>query len=342
MFTALAVCRSHGYGVLVSLDDDVLLSPAALAALVAPNGAASAEAALKPLSSGGLGCAMVSPTLSTGIPTVELWAEDFLPPGGPELEALAACFAKAAATPPATWGSLNLSALALPLPAAGGGGGGGGRGWGEWDPARWYASVWAAAAPTRDASDASGQPLAAGLGAGTEAGEHGWLDGPIASSLGAGVHPVRWDGGCTRLAFRAARSRLEDHFGPPAASTAAATPALRLEASGAFPYLCNSAWATTPARLAAALGRADLASFAHPFDEASMSAHFLHGRGGAGTSAPLCVLRGAFGVHPAYGGSSGSGGPIGEGDEEAPGGLEATLHREAAAHLRAALGLGPA
>ena len=56
----------------ISLDDDILLSPAALAAMVAANGDASADVALRPRSEGGLGCSMVAPTLSTGIPTVSL------------------------------------------------------------------------------------------------------------------------------------------------------------------------------------------------------------------------------------------------------------------------------
>jgi len=78
IFTILVVCRSRGYGVFISLDDDVLLSPAALAAMVAANGDASADVALRPRNEGGLGCAMVAPTLSTGIPTVhEFMASSF-------------------------------------------------------------------------------------------------------------------------------------------------------------------------------------------------------------------------------------------------------------------------
>ena len=81
----------------------------------------------------------------------------------------------------------------------------------------------------------------------------------------------------------------------------------------------------------AALAREDLASFAHPFDEASMSAQWLH----EPIKAPLCVLRGAFGVHPLYGGM---GAKTKDGAmNDAPGGLEATMHREAALHLRFAL-----
>jgi len=70
IFTILVVCRSRGYGLFVSLDDDILLSPAALAAMVAASDDASADLALRPHSEGGLGCSMVAPTLSTGIPTV--------------------------------------------------------------------------------------------------------------------------------------------------------------------------------------------------------------------------------------------------------------------------------
>jgi len=70
MFTVLVVCRSRGYSMFLSMDDDILLSPAALAAMVAANGDASADLALRPRSEGGLGCSMVAPTLSTGIPTV--------------------------------------------------------------------------------------------------------------------------------------------------------------------------------------------------------------------------------------------------------------------------------
>lgn len=70
----------------------------------------------------------------------------------------------------------------------------------------------------------------------------------------------------------------------------------RLQSSaGDYPYLCNSVWATTPERLAQALGRDDLLSYSHPFDEAAMSRIYLHDE-----KAPLCVLRGAFGIHPTY------------------------------------------
>ena len=67
----------------------------------------------------------------------------------------------------------------------------------------------------------------------------------------------------------------------------------------AYPYLANSVWATSPARLAEVLLRVDLATNGHPFDEAGMSTLFLHER-----NERLCVLRNAFAVHPHYGGSS--------------------------------------
>ena len=284
--------------------------------------------------------------------------EDSLPKGGEEAEALNQCFAQAATQLPAFWSGLNMSKLAtaplyqnIPdderihssIP---------------WNASSWYASVWEAAAPKRAST------TSVSLVDGSSRADTGWLDGPIASSLGTGVHPVRRDLACTVLAFRAARARLATHFGPlnheadnawtPNAATIAASssagsrigdssreaapgtiekgnPKLWLEAStGRYPYMCNSAWASTPEHLMAALAREDLASFAHPFDEASMSAHWLHEN-----QAPLCVLRGAFGVHPLYGGM---GANTNESIvDDAPGGLEATMHRETAVHLRAAL-----
>jgi len=296
--------------------------------------------------------------------------EDFLPKGGREAEALNQCFAKAALEPPSFWNGLNLSSLSTaPLAESS-------RHFEDpsgdainspppWNGLEWYASVWKAAAPTKVTETSNTIH-------GTSRADAGWLDGPIYSSLGAGVHPVRWNLDCTVLAFRAARARLATHFGPmnreqdrPGTTSGDATasssphaaskssqvrdapreayttsfedlPKLRLEAStGRYPYLCNSAWASTPEHLMAALAREDLASFAHPFDEASMSAQWLH----EPIKAPLCVLRGAFGVHPLYGGTrSGSNdGAV----TDAPGGLEATMHREAAKHLRAALNLEP-
>ena len=281
--------------------------------------------------------------------------EDFLPKGGKEAEALNRCFAQAATQLTASWNGLNMSKLAPAPRSQNDRGDDRFRSSEPWNASEWYASVWKAAAPTRTSTTSDSEYSRAGKG---------WLDGPITSSLGAGVHPVRRDLSCTVLAFRAARARLAAHFGPmnhepeitrtpdgaasaPSPTAGSSTnndphefahasfedlPKLRLEAStGRYPYLCNSIWASTPEHLMAALAREDLASFAHPFDEASMSAHWLH----EPIKAPLCVLRGAFGVHPLYGGM---GAKTKDGAmNDAPGGLEATMHREAALHLRFAL-----
>ena len=285
--------------------------------------------------------------------------EDFLPKGGEEAEALNRCFAKAALEPPSFWNGLNLTSLATAPPKHPSRHfqnylGGIIDSFLPWNASEWYASVWKVAAATKT-STTSDRTVDDSSRA-----ENGWLDGPIYSSLGAGVHPVRWDLSCTVLAFKAARARLATHFGPlhrergtaatsgdfgasePTSAASSSSrgegllPKLRLEAStGRYPYLCNSAWASTPDHLMAALAREDLASFAHPFDEASMSAHWLHDP----NQAPLCVLRGAFGVHPLYGGKN-----FGSNEsavDDAPDGLEATMHREAAVHLLAALNSEP-
>ena len=102
----LALCRRHGYHHLISIDDDVLLSPAALAATVR-----ALPLALASPAAGGRGCAMVAPTLSTGIPTVEPWAEAFLSP--PERAALYGCFEVSVASPPKNFGGLDVGAAVL-------------------------------------------------------------------------------------------------------------------------------------------------------------------------------------------------------------------------------------
>ena len=97
---------------------------------------------------------------------------------------------------------------------------------------------------------------------------------------------------CQRLAFEAALRLVPRQFSTRDARNA------RLEAAapGAYPYLANSVWATTPDKLAASLLRVDLHLYGHPFDEAGMSTVWLHER-----RARLCVVRNAFVLHPQYG-----------------------------------------
>ena len=64
IFSALAISRRRAYSTIISLDDDILLAPDAILALLEHAPAAVAGPAAR--------CAMVSPTISNGIPTAEL------------------------------------------------------------------------------------------------------------------------------------------------------------------------------------------------------------------------------------------------------------------------------
>lgn len=77
--TIISLLYRFGYSYLVSLDDDVMLPPASLGALLTVGPKADA-----------MGCGVVVPLLQNGVPTVELWAETFLTL--PEQNFLYQCF----------------------------------------------------------------------------------------------------------------------------------------------------------------------------------------------------------------------------------------------------------
>ena len=112
------------------------------------------------------------------------------------------------------------------------------------------------------------------------------------TSMGLGIHPVRNNATCQRLAFEATLKQVPRHF---LGSGHFADASVDVGESGQYPYLANSVWATTPDNLAASLLRSDLHILGHPFDEAGMSTLWLHER-----RARLCVIRNAFAAHPQY------------------------------------------
>ncbi|KAK7236163.1 hypothetical protein SO694_00060158 [Aureococcus anophagefferens] len=239
IFTAVAISRRRRYDTLVSLDDDILLAPPAYLALLqhAPFGVRGPDAP----------CAMVTPTVSTGIPTAELFAADFLPAAS--AAALEACYVETIRRWPRLFGDPDFSLadetlerLEGPWPSAE-----------AWDPAWWRAKLWDKAA--------------------------NFLYENV-RSYGLGVHPVRVNETCAALAFAATLPLVPAHFGASAADDRLALARARLEVGGprAYPYLANSVWATSPDRLVDALLRVDLATGGHPFDEAAMSTLFLHER----------------------------------------------------------------
>ena len=101
MFAAVRLCEQRNLTHLASLDDDVLVSPGALRALLQAVPRADAR-----------GCHTLSPTLSTGIPSVERFADAFL--GAPARAMLRECFT--ATTLGRFSGIYDFSAL-NPMPA---------------------------------------------------------------------------------------------------------------------------------------------------------------------------------------------------------------------------------
>ena len=115
IFKAVELARASGLTYFASLDDDVLVSPRALKALVM-----SAPLALQDMR-----CATLSPTLSTGIPSVELFVEAFLT--AEERAKVFACFEGTAMPDEPFWGYKGYGAL-NPLPR-------------PWSAAEFYARV---------------------------------------------------------------------------------------------------------------------------------------------------------------------------------------------------------
>ena len=204
---------------------------------------------------------MVSPTISNGIPTAALFAADFFDDA--TTRSLQDCYAGTLRRKPVEGDALYnkgyeprpllYDVLGAPWDVH------------DWDPDFWWAQLWAAAPHLL------------------------WEN---VTSIGLGIHPVRTNATCQRLAFEAALRLVPRQFSTRDARNA------RLEAAppGAYPYLANSVWATTPDKLAASLLRVDLHLYGHPFDEAGMSTVWLHER-----RARLCVVRNAFVLHPQYG-----------------------------------------
>ena len=131
-------------------------------------------------------CAMVTPTVSTGIPTAELFAADFFDDAA--RAALDACYLGTATRPPqagdATYTGYDakeplVHRLGGPFDA-----------WDAWDPNKWWAVLWSAAPSF----------LYENL-----------------TSIGLGIHPVRLNATCTHLVFRETMKLLPRHFGNDAA-----------------------------------------------------------------------------------------------------------------------------
>ena len=91
IYAAVSISLTRSYSHLISLDDDILLPPATLAFMidetVEPQGAMASTGVSSISQEGYSGgdsteqsCAVLTPTLSTGIPTVELWCHQFLQP----------------------------------------------------------------------------------------------------------------------------------------------------------------------------------------------------------------------------------------------------------------------
>jgi len=83
-FSMLALAEYHSYEYMVSLDDDVLLPPSALAYLIQSGQQGDS-----------LNCGIVSPLLQNGVPSVELFTEEFLSPL--EQHMLYKCFGESSA-----------------------------------------------------------------------------------------------------------------------------------------------------------------------------------------------------------------------------------------------------
>merc|ERR1712113_315837 len=67
VFVMIAVAQQLGYGHVLSIDDDVMLSPATLFAMLD-----------SPAKTDEKGCGAVVPLTQNGIPTTELWAQTWL------------------------------------------------------------------------------------------------------------------------------------------------------------------------------------------------------------------------------------------------------------------------
>ena len=330
-WAVVVLCRRLRYSTVVSVDDDVLVAPAAFRALVLATprvlsvdaqetlDETRASPASNPDAVRGTQCAMVTPTISSGIPTAELFAERFLKPE--EQEDLNDCYAYAVrrflltnttdsqtrrrphdentasverirdvarflVQNRKTISGIRLGGFSFPAEVAGAD---------EevassfpaWNATVWYRSVRALAL------------------------QKGWLERGNLTSEGAGIHPVRFSKKCASLSLEFALRHINEHFGiiSRQEQKGGYSEGPLIEALPDAPYLCNSIWATTPSRLAMALSYgSDSMPWAHPFEEAAMSRMFLLNKehksaydGQGDDSGKLCVLKDTFVIHPSYG-----------------------------------------
>ena len=276
----------------MSLDDDVILSPASIVAVVTHGystsnaGKAKEENANSEDGREQPQCAVVAPTLSTGIPTVEKFMQDFL--SEEDIAEIERCFA--GSHPYLSWlhhyGELLLEeGLWIP----------GGSGI-IWNSSAFYARV-------------SGSMMS-WLRERTNF-RFGGRDVNMIPSVGAGLHPIRWNMTCTELMGVKVLRELRT-------GRLLADPPTRLEKLVYPSYFCNSAWVATVDLVEAVLLQDAYLTWSHPFDEASMNLYL----GDHSDQSTLCIVRGTFGVHPTY-----------EHHSRTQLNLEHDLHKAAAASL---------
>ena len=317
IYAAVSISLTQSYSHLISLDDDVLLPPATLAFMIdetaEPQGAMASAAVSSSSQEGDSSgdstegsCAVLTPTLSTGIPTVELWCQHFLQPW--EKAFVEKCFAGSSL---ADWGGYHghLSSF-KDVP----------------DALLTSLQPWSAQAHYRRLQDAADILI---------------KEQPI-PSLGLGIHPVRWNRTCTEAVNEFVLRHIYSQFLPPLPSSTTAAPGphrpekrespqsprtlfVQRPPVGTYPYLCNSVWmARVDDVVFDVLLHGDrFLGWSHPFDEAPMNLVFFHGHhksdldsrryqeAGDETSdgssklvrteqRQMCIVAGAFGIHPSY------------------------------------------
>ena len=313
------LAKRKGYTHIMSMDDDIIMAPQAIIALLkSPPGrdldiGVEFDGASDASTTQESRCAITTPTISTGIPTVEMFALDFMSPS--QQAALDSCLCTTIdgvrqdiaehnrlATQVTDIGNgqqiRNRSRVFLSKQGYGSvggwfvelvesgpdfcavssGTGADGQVRRRWLGDRWYGHV------KKRLPEILGKEVSL-LWAGT-------IDG-----LAGGLHPVRANSECQRLVGNTSMSLMESHLGRSYEESGAGNTAVEVQVHD-LPYLANSAWLATTATFGSILRQKDAVfGWPHPFDEAAMNLLRLE------TRTPLCVVRGTLVFHPEYGGA---------------------------------------
>ena len=260
---------------LATIDDDVAVPPDALRAMLTQG--AEALISRSPDDDNGDDngmpgepCTVVTPTISTGIPTVERFARDFF--SVEERAELFACFEGSENTGRLLAGWVDF--MAVP---------------GQWEKEDPGGTLRGPYYPFYEQVVEKNVDWLY-----PHAGKEGLENVALPASfftipgVGLGLHPVRWNTTCTAKVAAMARKRMASQTN----NAFLERHATYIESLPRLAYFANSCWMTLVDNYERAIAQPDRLFWSHPFDEVPINLYLRESR------AKFCVIRRTFVLHP--------------------------------------------